>query len=105
MWCRIVPQEACFTRSNACCAEAHMSLDGEIESDLLAIETRDLHKRFGSHRVLEGVGLRIPEGVISVVLGPSGTGKSVLLQHVIGVMSPDHGDVLIRGRALSKMSR
>jgi phospholipid/cholesterol/gamma-HCH transport system ATP-binding protein len=76
-----------------------------IDPDLLAIETRDVHKRFGAHRVLEGVDLRIPEGVISVVLGPSGTGKSVLLQHVIGVLRPDAGDVLIRGRALSRMSR
>jgi phospholipid/cholesterol/gamma-HCH transport system ATP-binding protein len=76
-----------------------------IDPDLLAIETRDVHKRFGRHRVLEGVDLRIPEGAISVVLGPSGTGKSVLLQHLIGVMRPDAGEVLIRGRALSRMSR
>ena len=81
------------------------TIAGEIDPELLAIESRDLYKRFGAQHVLEGVNLRIPEGVISVVLGPSGTGKSVLLQHVIGVMSPDAGDVLIRGRPLSRMSR
>jgi phospholipid/cholesterol/gamma-HCH transport system ATP-binding protein len=73
--------------------------------DLLAIETRGLEKSFGDTQVLRGLDLKIPEGVISVVLGPSGTGKSVCLQHVIGIMRPDAGDVLIRGRALSGMSR
>jgi phospholipid/cholesterol/gamma-HCH transport system ATP-binding protein len=76
-----------------------------LGADLLAIETRDLHKSFGAHHVLAGVDLAIPEGVISVVLGPSGTGKSVLLKHIIGLLRPDAGDVLIRGRPLSRMSR
>jgi phospholipid/cholesterol/gamma-HCH transport system ATP-binding protein len=75
-----------------------------LEPDLLAIETRDLHKSFGPHRVLAGVDLAIPAGVISVVLGPSGTGKSVLLKHIIGLLRADSGDVLIRGRLLSRMS-
>jgi phospholipid/cholesterol/gamma-HCH transport system ATP-binding protein len=74
-------------------------------ADLLAIETRDLHKSFGPNEVLSGVDLKVPEGVISVILGPSGTGKSVLLKHIIGLLSPDAGDVLIRGRPLSGMSR
>ena len=78
---------------------------GAPSSELLAIETRDLHKSFGTHQVLAGVDLAIPEGVISVVLGPSGTGKSVLLQHVIGLLAPDSGDVLIRGRSVAEMSR
>lgn len=80
--------------------------DGERPAaDLLAIETRGLRKRFGSNAVLRGLDITIPEGVISVILGPSGTGKSVLLQHIIGLMRPDGGDVLIRGRPLSVMSR
>jgi ABC-type transporter Mla maintaining outer membrane lipid asymmetry ATPase subunit MlaF len=81
------------------------AIDGpRLESDLLAIETRDLHKAFGRNQVLRGVDLSIPEGVISVVMGPSGTGKSVLLSHVIGLVRPDRGEVLVRGRPLSRMS-
>jgi phospholipid/cholesterol/gamma-HCH transport system ATP-binding protein len=76
-----------------------------IDPSLLAIETRGLHKAFGANPVLQGLDITIPEGVISVVLGPSGTGKSVLLQHIIGLLSPDAGDVLIRGRALGRMGR
>jgi ABC-type transporter Mla maintaining outer membrane lipid asymmetry ATPase subunit MlaF len=69
----------------------------DAAAELLSIETRELHKGFGSHQVLQGV--------VSVVLGPSGTGKSVLLQHIIGLMRADSGDVLVRGRPLSRMSR
>ncbi|WP_205698860.1 ABC transporter ATP-binding protein [Conexibacter sp. SYSU D00693] len=78
---------------------------GPLDPSLLAIETRDLRKAFGPTTVLSGLDLQVPAGVVSVVLGPSGTGKSVLLQHVIGLMRPDGGEVLIRGRALSRMSR
>jgi phospholipid/cholesterol/gamma-HCH transport system ATP-binding protein len=76
----------------------------ESHADLLAIEARELYKAFGPNRVLEGLNLKIPEGAISVILGPSGTGKSVCLNHVLGLVRPDSGDVLIRGRSLSKMS-
>jgi phospholipid/cholesterol/gamma-HCH transport system ATP-binding protein len=76
-----------------------------LPPDVLAIETRDLHKSFGSNEVLRGVDLAIPEGVISVVLGPSGTGKSVLITHVIGLLRPDRGEVFVRGRSLGEMSR
>lgn len=79
--------------------------DFSIDPELLAIETRGVHKSFGSNHVLAGLDIAIPEGVISAVLGPSGTGKSVLLQHIIGLMRPDEGEVLIRGRALSQMNR
>jgi phospholipid/cholesterol/gamma-HCH transport system ATP-binding protein len=76
-----------------------------VPADRMAIETRDLHKSFGSAHILQGCNLQIPEGVISVILGPSGTGKSVMLQHIIGLMAPDSGEVLIRGNKLSQMSR
>ena len=75
------------------------------DADVLSIETRDLHKQFGPNRVLRGVDLRVPEGVLSVILGPSGTGKSVMLQHIIGSLRPDRGEVRIRGRSLVGMSR
>lgn len=79
--------------------------DTQLPGELLAIETRDLHKSFGKNSILRGVDLQVPEGVISIVIGPSGTGKSVLLNHTIGLMEPDRGDVLVRGRSLGKMSR
>jgi phospholipid/cholesterol/gamma-HCH transport system ATP-binding protein len=79
--------------------------DAQLPADLLAIETRDLHKSFGRNTILRGVDLAVPEGVISIVIGPSGTGKSVLLNHTIGLMEPDRGDVLVRGRSLGRMSR
>jgi phospholipid/cholesterol/gamma-HCH transport system ATP-binding protein len=69
----------------------------------LAIECRDLHKAFGDNSVLDGVDLAIPKGQISVVLGPSGTGKSVLIKHVIGLLFPDSGDVLVQGHSIPKL--
>jgi phospholipid/cholesterol/gamma-HCH transport system ATP-binding protein len=86
-------------------ARGTMAGAGPIHPDLLAIETRNLHKRFGPNLILRGLDIRIPEGCVSVVLGPSGTGKSVLLQHIIGLMRPDEGDVLIRGHALSSLNK
>jgi phospholipid/cholesterol/gamma-HCH transport system ATP-binding protein len=93
------------TTNGAHPATAGRDMATGMAADLLAIETRDLHKSFGTQAVLAGVNLAIPEGVISVVLGPSGTGKSVLLKHVIGLLRADAGDVLIRGRPISRMSR
>jgi phospholipid/cholesterol/gamma-HCH transport system ATP-binding protein len=74
-------------------------------SAMCAVETRGLIKAFGSSRVLNGVDLRVPEGSIAAIMGPSGTGKSVLIKHVLGLLKPDAGDVLVRGRSLSAMSR
>jgi phospholipid/cholesterol/gamma-HCH transport system ATP-binding protein len=76
-----------------------------VNGDVLAIETDGLWKTFGALTVLAGIDLKIPEGVVSVVLGPSGTGKSVLLQHLIGLMHPDRGRVLIRGDSLAGITR
>jgi len=80
-------------------------LEAADVEDVVAIETRALEKRFGSNQVLRGVDLQIPEGSLSVVMGPSGTGKSVLIKHIVGILKADKGDVLVRGRALSRMSR
>jgi phospholipid/cholesterol/gamma-HCH transport system ATP-binding protein len=74
-------------------------------SNVLAVETRDLHKAFGSNRILNGVDLQVPEGCIASIMGPSGTGKSVMIKHILGLLKPDKGDVLVRGRSLSRMSR
>jgi len=77
----------------------------DLDAALFSIETRNLRKSFGAADILDGLTLGIPEGMVAVVLGPSGTGKSVLLNHVVGLLVPDEGDVMIRGRPLSGMSR
>lgn len=61
------------------------------------IEYRDLHKSFGGNEVLRGVNLAVSEGETLVLLGPSGTGKSVLLKHTIGLLMPDRGEVIVDG--------
>jgi phospholipid/cholesterol/gamma-HCH transport system ATP-binding protein len=58
-----------------------------------AIEIIDLIKQFGRTRILNGCNLGIPDNMISMVLGPSGTGKSVLIKHIVGLLYPDSGDV------------
>jgi phospholipid/cholesterol/gamma-HCH transport system ATP-binding protein len=80
-------------------------------SDNIKIDIRGLGKSFGENHVLQGVNLSIPEGKITVIIGRSGEGKSVLLKHIIGLLSPDMGQVVIdgvdisslRGRALTQM--
>jgi phospholipid/cholesterol/gamma-HCH transport system ATP-binding protein len=69
------------------------------------IEIRGLKKRFGAHRVLDGVDLTIHDGESIVIIGQSGTGKSVLLKHIIGLMRPDSGQVIVDGRDLGTLNR
>lgn len=57
----------------------------------------DLHKRFGELVVLDGVSIDFPRGLTTAIIGPSGTGKSVLLKHIVGLIEPDAGQVLIDG--------
>jgi phospholipid/cholesterol/gamma-HCH transport system ATP-binding protein len=68
------------------------------------IEVRDLRKSFGSHRVLDGVDLRILPGETLVIIGRSGGGKSVLLKHIIGLISPDSGTVWVAGEKITGMT-
>jgi phospholipid/cholesterol/gamma-HCH transport system ATP-binding protein len=69
-----------------------------------AIEVIDLVKQFGRVRILNGLNLGLPEDQISMVLGPSGTGKSVLIKHIVGLLYPDSGDVLVHGRSIPGLS-
>jgi len=62
-----------------------------------AVRCIDVHKRLGGVWVLDGVHLELPDDTITVVLGPSGTGKSVLIKHIIGLMFPDSGEIFVRG--------
>jgi phospholipid/cholesterol/gamma-HCH transport system ATP-binding protein len=68
------------------------------------IETRDLRKSFGSQKVLDGISFKIEEGESVVIIGGSGCGKSVLLKHIIGLMRPDSGDVLIDDESIVHMN-
>jgi phospholipid/cholesterol/gamma-HCH transport system ATP-binding protein len=65
-----------------------------------AIEVIDLVKQFGRTRILNGLNLGLPDNQISMVLGPSGTGKSVLIKHIVGLLYPDAGDVLVHGESV-----
>jgi len=67
------------------------------------IEARQLVKGFGRQRVLDGVSLRIEKGEAVAIIGRSGCGKSVLLKHLIGLLQPDSGEVLVNGENISKM--
>jgi phospholipid/cholesterol/gamma-HCH transport system ATP-binding protein len=68
------------------------------------IELHDLSKAFGSFKVLDGVTCRIPKGEITVLMGPSGTGKSVTLRHVVGLLAPDRGDIVVSGLHVPKLN-
>ena len=61
------------------------------------IEIIDIHKSFGGHRVLSGVNLKIETGETMVIIGRSGCGKSILLKHIMGIMKPDSGKIVIDG--------
>jgi phospholipid/cholesterol/gamma-HCH transport system ATP-binding protein len=69
-----------------------------------AIEIIDLVKQFGRTRILNGLNLGLPDNQISMVLGPSGTGKSVLIKHIVGLLYPDSGDVLVHGESVPNMT-
>ena len=68
-----------------------------------AIELRDLHKAFDDNHVLRGLHLSIEAGEILTILGGSGTGKSVLLKLIIGLLKPDAGEILIEGEAIAPL--
>ena len=68
------------------------------------IEARQLKKSFGPQRVLDGVDLRVEKGESVVIIGRSGGGKSILLKHLIGLLGPDEGDVLIEGESIARMN-
>jgi phospholipid/cholesterol/gamma-HCH transport system ATP-binding protein len=68
-----------------------------------AIRIVDLHKSFGMQKVLDGVDLEIEKGKITVIIGKSGGGKSVLLKHLIGLIKPDKGSIWINGIEITKL--
>ncbi|HTR20492.1 MAG TPA: ATP-binding cassette domain-containing protein [Gemmatimonadales bacterium] len=69
------------------------------------IQFQDLHKGFDGKRVLEGFTLEVRDKETMVIIGFSGSGKSVALKHVVGLLHPDAGDVIVDGRAVSALDR
>jgi phospholipid/cholesterol/gamma-HCH transport system ATP-binding protein len=74
-----------------------------MESPL--IEFKDVTKRFGARLIFERVNLQIYEGQVSTIIGLSGSGKSVLLKHIIGLLKPDEGTILFKGKPLNEMKK
>lgn len=69
------------------------------------IALREVRKSFGSQTVLDGLTLEVPAGTSLVLMGPSGSGKSVILKHVIGLLKPDAGRVEVLGRSVPDLGR
>ena len=67
------------------------------------IEIVSVHKQFGTHEVLRGVNLAVERGESMTVIGGSGSGKSVLIKHIIGLLFPDRGQVIVDGQILNKL--
>lgn len=74
---------------------------GEVRPPI--IQLRDVYKSFQSLHVLSGVDLDIPEGKTTVVLGPSGSGKSVMLKHIVGLLQPDKGEIYFDGQRIDNL--
>jgi phospholipid/cholesterol/gamma-HCH transport system ATP-binding protein len=75
-----------------------------VQNPPAMIDVIDLHKRFGEHKVLTGIRLTVPAGSTCVILGGSGSGKTVLMKHMIGLLKPDAGRMVIDGEDLVPMS-
>ncbi len=71
---------------------------------LAVIRVENLHKRFGENAVLKGVSLKVQRGTTFVILGLSGSGKTVLMKHIIGLMRPDEGHVYVNDEDVTVMS-
>jgi phospholipid/cholesterol/gamma-HCH transport system ATP-binding protein len=69
------------------------------------IEFQDLHKAFGPKQVLQGLSLKVRDSETMVIIGYSGTGKSVALKHIVGLLHPDAGDVIVDGQVVSTLDR
>lgn len=75
----------------------------ESSSNEIFIEVRGLHKKLGWQHILRGVDLQVYRGETLVIMGPSGEGKTVLMKHVIGLMRPDAGQVIVEGMHVEKL--
>ncbi len=69
----------------------------------IAIRVKDVYKRFGQQAVLKGINLAVERGKITVIIGRSGSGKSVLMKHLIGLLKPDRGEILVEGTDIGRL--
>ncbi len=69
----------------------------------MSIVLRDVHRAFGQNKVLQGLDLEVLDGETTSVIGFSGAGKSVVLKHMVGLIEPDSGDVVVDGQNLSEL--
>jgi phospholipid/cholesterol/gamma-HCH transport system ATP-binding protein len=69
------------------------------------IQLIDVRKKFGSQEILKGINLSIYEGKTTVIVGESGKGKSLILKHILGLVRPDKGKVLVEGKDINKIGR
>ena len=67
------------------------------------IELSNVYKRFASHEVLKGISLEIADGEMLALIGRSGLGKSVLLKHIVGLLRPDSGGIMVAGQDISRL--
>jgi phospholipid/cholesterol/gamma-HCH transport system ATP-binding protein len=81
-----------------------LDLSGDPDAGNWSIRCIDVHKRLGGVPVLDGLNVAFPDDTITVVLGPSGTGKSVLIKHIIGLMFPDSGDLIVHGQSVPNLT-
>ncbi|MGN6721937.1 MAG: ABC transporter ATP-binding protein [Marmoricola sp.] len=70
-----------------------------------SMEVRDVHKSFGPYDILTGLNLNFVDNAITTILGPSGTGKSVLIKHLVGLLKPDQGEIRVFGQDIWAMSQ
>ncbi|MGB0768197.1 MAG: ABC transporter ATP-binding protein [Phycisphaeraceae bacterium] len=76
----------------------------DLDADEPIVRIQNLHKAFGKTKVLTGISLDIERGKTTVILGPSGTGKSVMLKHIVGLIKPDAGEVTFDGTRVDTLS-
>lgn len=69
------------------------------------IEIKNLHKTFGENKVLNGINLTINSGESIAIIGKSGCGKSVLLKHIVGLIMPDEGEIIVDGISVTNLSK
>src|SRR2546428_168967 len=74
--------------------------NGQSNQQGVSVEVRGLRKSFRGQEVLKGLDFEVKPGEVFVIMGPSGSGKSVLLRHIIGLETPDSGEILVEGKPM-----